>query len=41
MRCYGDIHRTNQMLAPEEVFLEIDEEELEEYKKKGWELVGD
>lgn len=35
----GDIHKTNQGLDTKKVIIEIDEEEFEEYRKKGWSLV--
>jgi len=35
----GDIHMSNQGLDSEKVIIEIDEEELEEYKKNGWKLL--
>lgn len=35
----GDIHMSNQGLDSEKVIIEIEEEELEEYKKNGWKLL--
>jgi hypothetical protein len=34
----GDIHKRQDVQKYSEEFIEIDEEDLEEYLKKGWEI---